>query len=236
MKSTTPLYEISAAARAGLSENLGMSTNVLVTCMALLVGVGLIGTKLMPLAGFLLELFLSVLLMVGTIIYFLAVVRCRRASFSLLFAGFNRFGAALCTFLLITLRMVPFLILIELLISKKSGQPAVGFLLYATIASMVLLLLILQMRYGLALYVVADDPSIRARQAICRSVELMKGNYLRLGLLWFRFTGWILIAILRIEVIWLVPFFLAQMAAFYDDLSGNGRTTGLKLAKGGGGL
>ena len=81
--------------------------------------------------------------------------------------------------------------------------------------------ILLQMRYGLALYVVADDPSVSARQAVRRGVELMRGNYWRLGLLWLRFTGWILLGILTLGIgfIWLAPYYMAALTAFYDDLA-----------------
>ncbi|HNX53251.1 MAG TPA: DUF975 family protein, partial [Pontiellaceae bacterium] len=61
------------------------------------------------------------------------------------------------------------------------------------------------------------------RQAIRRGIELMSGNYWRLGLLWLRFIGWQLLAVLTLGVgfIWLAPYYMASMTAFYDDLARN---------------
>ena len=89
---------------------------------------------------------------------------------------------------------------------------------------MLFFMILLQMRYGLALYVVADDPAVRARDAVRRGVELMKGNYWRLGLLWLRFIGWQILCVLTLGIglIWLAPYFMAATTAFYDDLSTNG--------------
>jgi uncharacterized membrane protein len=225
MKSTTPIRDLTAAARSGLSGNWGKSIGVMVAYVILLTGVSLI-----PLVGPLLaQLIFSAPLVVGLTVYLLATVRRQNNPFSLLFAGFNCFGTALCTFLLVMLIlaawMIPFLALAALLIFIKLSQPAVGMMLHLTIMlSMILLMLVLQMRYGLALYVVADEPSVRARQAIRRSVWLMKGNCWRLGLLWLRFTGWILLGIITFGIgfIWLGPYYMAATAAFYDDLTRNG--------------
>jgi uncharacterized membrane protein len=112
---------------------------------------------------------------------------------------------------------------------------ALGAILFL---SMLFFMILLQMRYGLALYVVADDPAVRARDAVRRSVELMKGNYWRLGLLWLRFIGWQILCVLTLGVgfIWVAPYFMAATTAFYDDLTGGKQTPGLKLAKYMGGL
>ncbi len=52
----------------------------------------------------------------------------------------------------------------------------------------------------------------------------MRGNYWHLGLFWLRFTGWILLSVLTLGIgfIWLGPYYMAAMAAFYDDLTRNG--------------
>ncbi len=222
MKSSTPVRDLTAAARAGLSGNWGKSIGVLAVYLILLTGVSLI-----HFAGPLLQLIFSAPLVVGMTMYFLATVRNQSNPFSLLFAGFDRFGTSLCTYLLIVLICLawtfPFIALaIPIFIFLKSSSMLTLILLGAVlILSATLLMLILQMRYGLALYAVADDPSIRARQAVRRSVELMRGNYWRLGLLWLRFIGWQLLCLLTLCIgfIWLAPYFMAATTAFYDDLS-----------------
>jgi len=220
MKSSTPIRDLTAAAREGLTGNWGKSIGVMVVYFILLFGVNLI-----PVAGSILQLIFSAPLVVGMTAYFLATVRKNLNPFSLLFAGFNCFGTALCTYLLVSLIllawMIPFGILAGLLLFIcHVASPLLWALL---ILIMIATMIPLQMRYGLALYVVADDPSVRARQAIRRSVQLMKDNYWRLGLLWLRFIGWQILAVLTLGIgfIWLAPYFMAATAAFYDDLTRN---------------
>jgi uncharacterized membrane protein len=224
MKSTTPICDLTAVARERLSGSWGKSIGVLATYLILLVGV-----SLLHFAGSLLQIIFSAPLTVGITMYFLATVRKQINPFSLLFAGFNCFGTSLCTYLLIILIClawaVPFVLLAVpvFFFMKTSPLPTIIALEAVMFLSYALFMLILQMRYGLAFFVVADDPSLRARQAIRRSIELMKGNYGRLGLLWLRFVGWQLLCIVTfgIGLIWLAPYFLAATTAFYDDLIRN---------------
>ncbi len=221
MKSMTPIRDLTAAARAGLADNWGKSIGVTVVYIILSIGI-----SLLPFAGKLLQLIFSAPLVVGLTVYFLATIRRQDNPFSLLFAGFDRFGTSLCTYLLVMLItmawMIPFGILAALLyFVLHAASPLLWALL---ILIMIAIMIPIQMRYGLALYVVADDPSVRARQAVRRGVELMKGNYWRLGLLWLRFIGWQILAVLTLGIgfIWLAPYYMAAMTAFYDDLTRNG--------------
>ena len=243
MKSTTPIRDLTAAARAGLSGNWGKTIGVMAVYLILMTGV-----TLLPVAGSVVQFVFSAPLIVGMTTYLLATVRRQYNPFNLLFSGFNCFGAALCTALLVLIIlfawMVPFVVLTALVVVFFHPNPAVfppltlPALEAILILSAVFLMILLQMRYSLALYVVADDPSVRARDAVRRSVELMKGNYWRLGLLWLRFIGWQILCVLTLGIglIWLAPYFMAATTAFYDDLTRSGRTTGFKLAKSGGGL
>jgi uncharacterized membrane protein len=220
MKSSTPIRDLPAAARAGLSGQWGKSIGLMLVYILLSVGISFV-----PLIGKVLQLIFSAPLMVGVTVYFLATIRRQDSRFSQLFEGFNRFGTAVCTYLLVglimTAWMIPFIILIAVAAFLDPAQRVLWITLAALIA--VAVMIPLQMRYGLALYVVADDPSVRARQAIRRGIELMDGNYWRLGLFWLRFVGWQLLAVLTLGFgfIWLAPYYMAAMAAFYDDLTAN---------------
>ena len=221
MKSMTPIRDLTAAAREGLSGNWGKSIGVTVVYIILSVGI-----SLLPFAGKLLQLIFSAPLVVGLTGYFLATIRRQDNPFSLLFAGFDRFGTSLCTYLLVMLItmawMIPFGILAALLFFIYHAAPPLLWALLILI--MIAIMIPIQMRYGLALYVVADDPSVSARQAVRRGVELMKGNYWRMGIFWLRFIGWQLLAVLTLGIgfIWLAPYYMAAMTAFYDDLTRNG--------------
>jgi uncharacterized membrane protein len=76
--------------------------------------------------------------------------------------------------------------------------------------------------YSMAFFILADDPEAGAVESITRSRRLMEGNKGRLFCLWFRFFGWGILCIftLGIGFLWLWPYMMASMAAFYQDLKG----------------
>lgn len=225
MKSTTPLREITAAARGGLSGNWSRSMGVMLVYMLLMTGISIV-----PLAGGLLQLIFGPALVVGLHIYFLATVRKKTNPVGLLFEGFGRFGtswrAYMLVVLIIALYMIPFGLIAPALFFFVHPDPAVFpsytmTALYALVSLLAgILVIALQMRYYLVLYIVADDPSIRARDAVRRSAELMTGNYWRLAVLWLRFTGWQMLAVLTFGIgfLWLIPYMSAAMAVFYLDI------------------
>lgn len=229
MKSSTPIRDLTAAARAGLSGNWGASIGVMLIYILLMMGITGV-----PFAGGVLQLIFAAPLVVGLHVFFLAIARNQSGSVGQLFEGFSRFGTSWCAYALVCLIilawMIPFFLLLVPLFVFLHPDPAVSpvYTMEAVAAIVVLVmcgfLILLQMRYYLVLYIVADDPAVRARDAVRRSVELMKGNYWRLGLLWLRFIGWQLLAVLTLGIgfIWLVPYMSAATAAFYDDLSING--------------
>ena len=228
MKSTTPLREITATARTGLTGSWGKSIGIIVIYMLLLAGVTNV-----PLAGSILQLIFAAPLVVGLHIYFLAAVNRKPNPFSLLFEGFGRFGTSWCAYMLVLLIifacMIPFGLIAPALFYFVHPDPAIfpEYTMPALFAVVVLLascfLIGLQMRYYFVLYIVADDNTVRAREAVQRSAELMKGNYWRLALLWLRFTGWQILAVLTLGIgfLWMIPYLSAATAAFYLDVKNN---------------
>jgi uncharacterized membrane protein len=176
------------------------------------------------------QLIFTAPLVTGLNAYFLKTVRNKENPFSLLFAGFDRFGTAWCAYMLFMLIIlawtVPFVVAgvaVHFYVHPDSAVfPAYTLAALYAITGLLAsaFLVLLQMRYSLVLYVVADEAVVRARQAVRRSAELMKGNYWRLALLWLRFIGWQLLCVptLGIGLIWLMPYMSAATAAFYDDL------------------
>ena len=75
-------------------------------------------------------------------------------------------------------------------------------------------------RYAMTSYILAENPEMRAGEAIARSKELMQGNKWRLFCLNFSFIGWILLTVLTLGIgnLWLTPYMETAMAAFYRDL------------------
>ena len=74
--------------------------------------------------------------------------------------------------------------------------------------------------YAMSYYIMRDHPDMNGEQAICRSMEIMKGHKMDLFLLALSFIGWSLLSILTLGIglIWLIPYILTAYAAFYDTL------------------
>ena len=76
--------------------------------------------------------------------------------------------------------------------------------------------------YSQTFYILADDKSIKPREAIRKSKAMMYGHKKKLFYLGLRFLGWVLLCILSagIGFLWLIPYIQITMAKFYDDISG----------------
>jgi uncharacterized membrane protein len=76
-------------------------------------------------------------------------------------------------------------------------------------------------RYSMAPYIMAENPTYTATEAIEESKRLMANNKWRLFCLQLSFIGWMLLASLTvIGVVFLLPYTEAANAAFYLDLTG----------------
>ena len=74
--------------------------------------------------------------------------------------------------------------------------------------------------YSMTYYVLHDNPELKYNGAIERSMELMKGNKIKLFLLDLSFTGWFILGLLTacIGLLWVYPYWLSTRAAFYCNL------------------
>lgn len=74
--------------------------------------------------------------------------------------------------------------------------------------------------YAMTEFLMLDNPELQNNAAIEKSMEMMKGNKMRLFLLDLSFIGWILLCILTlgIGVILLEPYIETAHAAFYENL------------------
>jgi uncharacterized membrane protein len=229
MKSETLLRDITASARAGLRGSWGKSMGVMLLYAFLIAGVSRV-----PVAGGLLQLVFAAPLVVGIHMYFLASIKKQPNPLKLLFEGFGRFGLSWCSHILVVLIifawMLPFSLVLPAVFFFVHPDPAIfpSYTLPAVYALVVLFaccfLIILQMRYYFVLYLVADGACLRARDAVRRSRELMEGNYWRLAVLWLRFIGWQILAVLTFGIgfLWLIPYMSAATAAFYLDIKDKG--------------
>lgn len=95
-------------------------------------------------------------------------------------------------------------------------------LCYVVLWSLLLLVpgIIKSYSYAMTEYIMLDNPELQGNAAIEKSMEMMKGNKMKLFLLDLSFIGWILLCILTLGIgaILLEPYVQTAHAAFYEDL------------------
>ena len=133
---------------------------------------------------------------VGAVRFTLAVSRKGTPEIGQLFSGFDRFGTHLAAYLIQTI----FVALWTLLLIVPG--------------------IIAALSYSMTYFIIAEDSSISASEAITKSKKMMKGNKWKLSCLGFRFTGWFLLAMLSFGIgfLWVGPYMYVSYAKFYDDL------------------
>ena len=188
---TTHNRELMRMARESLQTHWGLGVGVM-----LLYSVIIVVANSIPLAGLLLSLIVGGPMLVGLACVFLRLARREPSDIGRLFHGFNRFGTAVGAYLLMTI----FVLLWSLLL-----------IIPGIIASYA---------YTMTFFVIADDPTAGALQAITRSKEMMRGKKWKLFCLGFRFIGWMLLCVLTLGIgyLWLGPYMQTASAHFYDDI------------------
>ena len=73
--------------------------------------------------------------------------------------------------------------------------------------------------YMMAPYILADNPTMTAREALRASKKLTQGKKGKLFYIQLSFIGWALLSCLTAGILflWITPYMNATMAAFYDD-------------------
>jgi uncharacterized membrane protein len=136
--------------------------------------------------------------LLGAAMFSLSMSRGKEARLEQIFEGFNRFGTALGAYLL----MMIYVLLWTLLLIVPGIIAALG--------------------YSMTFYIIADDSSIKAEDALRKSKTMMDGFKLKLFYLHLRFFLLALLCILTLGIgfLWLIPYFHITMAKFYDDVKG----------------
>ena len=129
--------------------------------------------------------------------FFLSLSRNQDAKLEQLFGGFSRFGTAFCAYLLQAIFVFLWMLLLII--------PAI----------------IAALSYAMTYYIISDNESIGALDAITASKELMRGNKWKLFCLGLRFIGWSLLCLLTFGIgyLWLMPYMATSFAKFYDDIA-----------------
>ena len=198
--------EPSVVYEAGGTHNrdlMRMARASLATHWGLAVGVGLVYQVIVsavsgfiPVVGAIASMIIAGPMYLGVCLVFLSLARRSETQFGLLFNGFNRFASAMCTYLLMSL--YTFLWMLLLIIPGIIASYA----------------------YSMSFFILVDDPSIKANEAIAKSKAMMQGNKLKLFCMYWRFLGWALLCLLTFGIgfLWLLPYTYASMAHFYEDV------------------
>jgi len=181
-------------ARESLTGKWGLAIG---TCMVYFLVIGIFQVK--PMWGVIPVLLVSGPLMLGLSIFSLSISRNEEARLEQLFLGFNDFGVALGAYLLTLLFIILWLILLII--------PGI----------------IAALSYSMTFFIIADDSSVGAMDAIDKSKMMMDGYKLKLFRLTLRFLGLALLCILTLGIgfFWLFPYIQVCMAKFYDDVKAN---------------
>lgn len=160
--------------------------------------------QFIPFLGVIASLLISGPLALGVTIFFLTIARNQEAKLEQLFKGFDQFGTALGAYILMSL----FILLWMLLLIIPGIIAAIS--------------------YAMTFYIIADDKSIGVMDAISKSKKMMDGYKWKYFCLGFRFIGWGLLCILTLGIgfFWLSPYAGVSMAKFYDDIKENPAVSG----------
>ena len=112
-------------------------------------------------------------------------------------------------------------------LNKFWGAFKVQFLsgLYIMLWSLLLVIpgIVKAYSYSMAMYILAENPEMGAREAISLSKKMMNGHKMELFVLELSFIGWILLSIITfgIATIWAIPYISAATANFYNNIKNN---------------
>ena len=156
-----------------------------------------------PIVGVIASLLISGPFAIGIAFFSLSISRNQDAKLEQIFQGFKNFGTALGAYVLSSL----FIFLWTLLLIIPGIIAAIS--------------------YSMTFYILADDNSIGAMDAMDKSKKMMDGYKWKSFCLGLRFFGWSLLCILTLGIgfLWLMPYAQVSMAKFYDDVKANSLTT-----------
>ena len=184
--------EIMLQAKGALRGKWGLAIGAIVVFYIITFAV-----EFFPYIGWLGGVLISGPMTVGISIFALALSRGHEAELPQVFWGFRRFGVSLGAYLLYTI--IVFLWSLLLIIPG----------------------MIAALSYSQTFMIIADDDSIGAFEALERSKAIMNGNRWKFFCLGLRFIGWELLCILTLGIgfLWLIPYMMTSYARFYDDIN-----------------
>ena len=146
--------------------------------------------------GSILSLIIAGPLALGIANFSISIARSKEASIELIFEGFKRFTTALSAYLLMIVIVSLWTILLII--------PGIIALL----------------AYSMTFYILSDEQTLNATDALNKSKLIMNGYKLKLFYLYVHFFLLALLCILTLGIgfLWLIPYIHVTMALFYDDV------------------
>ena len=192
------------SAKESLHDKWGIAAGVSVVLMIILTLVNGI-----PKVGPILSIIIGGAFTLGYAIFILTISRAGEPHFEQLFEGFRDFERSTITYLLMTLYVLLWTLLLII--------PGI----------------IAAISYSMTFYILADDKNIKPGDALRKSKVLMDGHKLQLFYLGLRFIGWGILSIITFGIgfIWLMPYMQVTFAKFYDELKNNNPDANIKEAE-----
>lgn len=146
-------------------------------------------------------------LAMGVAYYFLSLSRGKTPEIGDLFKGFSNFLNTFVAFLLVTLYMILWMLLLII--------PGI----------------IAAISYSQVFFILAEDTTISASEAIKKSKKMMDGYKWKYFCLGFRFIGWSILCLftLGVGVLWLIPYMQVSLAKFHDDIKDDSTATSIPV-------
>lgn len=159
-------------------------------------GIG-IACQFVPFIGALGSWIITGPLTLGMAIFMLNFARGKKPEVSEVFEGFQNFGNALGTYILM-------------------GLIVFGFTLLLIIPG-----IIRGIAYSQVFFILAKEPELGPLDALKKSREMMDGHKMDFFLLSLSFIGWFLLSILTLYIglIWLIPYMRVTLAHFHREIS-----------------
>ena len=163
--------------------------------------VGLISqlSSLVPFIGSIIALIIVGPLALGSATFSLQFSKNENPKVSTVFSGFNNFGNALGTYILM------------------------GLIVFAFTLLLIIPGIIRALAYSQTMFILAKNPNIAPLDALKKSREMMDGHKMDYFILNLSFIGWFLLCILTFGIgfFWLVPYINISLAHFHNELAGD---------------
>lgn len=222
----TPNPELRARALNSLKGQWAPAIGVVVVCYLLIMI-----TSVIPLIGFFAMILLTGPMVLGLFEYFLRRYRDAGAEFSHLFAGFSNFPLGLVLYLLLFLigagaslvAAIPggiIMVASGAMGSKPLENPLFWVGLVVLYACIIVVSVIIYLFFTMSFFIAVDEPGKGAVYALKKSPAMVEGKKGKLFMMYLVFYGWSILTILTLGIgmLWVAPYCLTSMAAFYDDL------------------